>query len=279
MPWYPELFSAPALARFEEKRRGKKLIAVSYFTGVMAGEIDALIGSFIGEPEVHDPVRGRVKGAGAFAAFVAETNAWLEEQNVSIEDVDVTVTEHRGVEEVVLHLAGEGGPVDLPVAIVADGRSEGRIEELRIYFSTWPLTGRHANRPPLLQPDPALREPGVVGDYQSALAAGDLDAIMAAFEPGAYAREPAGGQYIHEGSEGLREFYGLLFSNDGGIPLEHCAVTDNGRACALEYNVVRWGRTELPPEAGIAVYVRGENGGLAAARIYDDVDPPLGLRK
>jgi len=30
------------------------------------------------------------------------------------------------------------------------------------------------------------------------------------------------------------------------------------------------------PEAGIAVYVRGASGQLAAARIYDDVDPPLG---
>ncbi len=46
-------------------------------------------------------------------------------------------------------------------------------------------------------------------------------------------------------------------------------------ACALEYNVVRWGRSELPPEAGVAVYVRGPSGKLAAARIYDDADPPL----
>lgn len=53
-------------------------------------------------------------------------------------------------------------------------------------------------------------------------------------------------------------------------------MTDNGRVCALEYNVVAWGGTELPPEAGIAVYVRGDSGKLAAARIYDDVDPPLG---
>ena len=45
--------------------------------------------------------------------------------------------------------------------------------------------------------------------------------------------------------------------------------------CALEYNVVRWGKTELPPEAGVAFYVRGESGKLAAARIYDDADPPL----
>jgi hypothetical protein len=31
----------------------------------------------------------------------------------------------------------------------------------------------------------------------------------------------------------------------------------------------------MPPEAGIAVYVRGDSGKLAAARIYDDADPPL----
>ena len=48
------------------------------------------------------------------------------------------------------------------------------------------------------------------------------------------------------------------------------------RLCALEYNVVRWGKTELPPEAGVAVYVRGPSGRLAAARVYDDAEPPLG---
>lgn len=47
-------------------------------------------------------------------------------------------------------------------------------------------------------------------------------------------------------------------------------------ACALEYNVVRWGKTELPPEAGVAVYVRGPSGKPAAARIYDDAEPPPG---
>ena len=81
---------------------------------------------------------------------------------------------------------------------------------------------------------------------------------------------------MHTGRDGLRAFYEWLFSNGGGIPLEHCTVTDNGRVCALEYNVVRWGRTDLPPQAGVAVYVRGESGKLAAARIYDDADPPLG---
>jgi hypothetical protein len=168
--------------------------------------------------------------------------------------------------------------VQVPVAIVADKQSDGRIDELRMYFSSWPLIGRHANRPPVLQPDPELRESDVVGEYQRALTAGDVEAIVAAFEPDGYAREPAGGQYVHRAPDGLRAFYEQLFSNGGGIALEHCALIDDERACALEYNVVRWGKTELPPEAGVAVYVRGQSGKLAAARIYDDVDPPLGPR-
>ena len=101
---------------------------------------------------------------------------------------------------------------------------------------------------------------------------------MAAFEPDGYAREPAGSEHVHQGPDGLRAFYEMLFSNDGGIPLEHCALIDDKRACALEYNVVRWGQTELPPQAGVAVYVRGNSGKLTAARIYDDVDPPLSSR-
>jgi hypothetical protein len=56
-------------------------------------------------------------------------------------------------------------------------------------------------------------------------------------------------------------------------------VIDDGRVCALEYNVARWGKTELRPQAGVAVYVRGDSGELAAARIYDDADPPVGPPK
>jgi SnoaL-like protein len=277
VPWVPELFSAPALARLRDRRRRERLDTVPFYAGLMTGETDALIGSFVGEPELHHPVRGRIRGERAFAEFAADTKAWLEEAEVTVEDLGHVRSERRSVGEGVLHVGGEGGPIELPVAVAADRRPDLRIEELRIYYSTWPLTGRHANRPPVLQPDPEVREPDVVGAYQRALAAGDLETIVDSFEPGGYAREPAGGDHLHRGPEGLRSFYGWLFSNGGGIPLEHCAVTSEGNVCALEYNVARWGRTELlPAEAGIAVYVRGESGKLAAARVYDDVDPPLG---
>ncbi len=275
MPFTPELFSAPLLERLGEHGR-RELVAVPYFDGLLAGEPDALVRSFAGVPELHDPVRGRVRGARAFAAFVSEAGSWLRRRNVAVEDVDHVITERHGFEEVVLHFDAEHGRVDLPVAIVADRQPDGRIEELRVYFSNWRLAGRHVHRPPLLQPDPELRAAGVVGDYQRALATGDVDAVVAAFEPDGYAREPAGVGHVHARLDGLRSFYELLCSNGGGIPLEHCAAIDDGRACALEYNVVRWGRTELAPQAGVAVYARGPSGRLAAARIYDDADPPLG---
>jgi hypothetical protein len=275
MPWAPELFSVPAREQLEEKR-GRKLVTVQFFDGLMTGELDPLIGSFAGEPELHHPVRGRIRGARAFEAYFDEMQTMFRQSIVSVEDVDRVVVKRHGFEETVVHFDGDAGRGGLPVAVIADKESDGRIDELRMYYSSWPLTGRHANRPPVLQPDPELRQSGVVAEYQAALAAGDVDAIVEAFEPDGYAREPAGSAYVHEGRDALRAFYERLFSNGGGIPLEHCAVIDDKRACALEYNVVRWGETELQPQAGVAVYVRGETGKLAAARIYDDVNPPTG---
>jgi hypothetical protein len=99
---------------------------------------------------------------------------------------------------------------------------------------------------------------------------------LAAFEPDGYARPPAGDHYLQRGHDGLRAFYRQWLSNTGGASLEHCALTDGMHACALEYNVLKPAHAGLPPEAGLAVYVRGTSGKLAAVRIYDAGDPPLG---
>ena len=104
VPWAPELFSAPALAQLQDSLRREELDTVPYFAGFLTGETDALIGSFAGEPEVHYPVRGRVKGERAFAAYAAATKAWLEEGEASVEDIGLLRTERRSVGEAVLHL-------------------------------------------------------------------------------------------------------------------------------------------------------------------------------
>jgi SnoaL-like domain len=115
--------------------------------------------------------------------------------------------------------------------------------------SQWPFTGRHHQRDPIL-PAGTEHPSDVVADYQAALAAGDVEAIVAAFEPDGYFREPSGPQYSVRGTQAMREFFTRFFSAGGGIGLEHCTITDDGTRCALEYNCVRWGSVELPPPGG-----------------------------
>ena len=102
---------------------------------------------------------------------------------------------------------------------------------------------------------------------------------MSTFEPDGYFREPIGPHYTHRGTHELRSFFTTCFSAGGGIALQPCAMTDDGVRCALEYNCVRWGRHDLPPQAGLGVYERGPDGLLAAARVYDDIEPPVELAR
>ena len=56
MPWMPELFSTPVVQRVLDERRQERLVALPFFDGLLAGEPDALVGSFAGEPRLCDPV-------------------------------------------------------------------------------------------------------------------------------------------------------------------------------------------------------------------------------
>jgi hypothetical protein len=95
------------------------------------------------------------------------------------------------------------------------------------------------------------------------------------FAPDGYLREPIGPHCLHRGAQELRSWFSTSFGAGGGISLQDCAVTDDGVRCAVEYNCVRWGPHDLPPQAGIAVFERGPDGLIVAARVYDDVEAPL----
>jgi hypothetical protein len=269
MPWVPELFSAPALAQLEAKRQ-QRVVDVPYFDGLTTGEVDALLGSFAGEPRIQHPLRGTIEGEYDFREFVAAVEHWVRDHVATVEDVHRSVLERRGFEEVVIHLERGGERIDLPHGMVADHAPDGRIEELRIYFSTLPLTGHRTERPPLLSADPGLREPVPVIEYERALATGSAEAVAAAFEEDGYAREADGAERVHRGAEEVRAFYEEQLA-DGAVELEDCVLVEDGDACALEYNVVRRGPGAPPPRAGLTVYERGAGGKLAAARIYDDL--------
>ena len=193
-------------------------------------------------------------------AYVAEMNAWLDQRNILVEDVDhVASGSDTASRRSFSTSTRRPAASTFRCAIVADKEPDGRIEELRIYFSSWPLTGRHLNRPPLLQPDPrgarggrdcrvparARRPATSTRSWPHSNRTG-MSASLRAFSTSTAA------------GTALRGFYTYMFSNGGGIPMEQCSIIDDGRACAVEYNVVRWGVSEVPPEAAMAVYVRGD---------------------
>ena len=156
--------------------------------------------------------------------------------------------------------------------LVADV-DEDSIRDLRVYHSTWPITGGHELRPPLMEYDLDVRPAEPIGTYHAALGAGDAEAADGVFEPDGTVREPAGSAYAHTGQD-RTDWYRMVLS-DGELHLELGTITDDGETLVYEYMVDQWGTVTLPPQSGAAAYTRSPVGGrLISARIYDDVDPP-----
>jgi hypothetical protein len=243
----------------------------SYLARLIAGDRAGLAAGFAGEPAIDDPLGGRVRGAAAFDRFLTERQAWLGQRAARVTLGRVTRGAERTVVEAMLDLREDNRKIALPVAVVGDRAPNGRVRALRVYHSTWPLTGKHQVRAPLLPAAPALPLTGAVAAYQRALAAGDVEGILATFEPDGYFREPSGGIYVHRGPAELRAFMTQILGA-GGIGLEHATRTDDGVVAAIEFNAVSFGARRLAPQAGLAIYERGPSGRLAAARIYDDVN-------
>lgn len=224
---------------------------------------------------IDDPQSGRIVGEASFGAYRDWSVEWLRARDARPQEIAVTVGETRIVGEFEIELTQDGRTFALPVAVVVEPDVAAAQLAIRVYHSQWPLLGHHVVRPPLLSRDPNVRESDVVGEYQAALAAGDTDRITATFDEDGCFREPAGGDFRVCGREVLREFFARFFSAGGGITLEHCTVTEDGVRTALEFNAVKWGSVEMPPQAGVAVYERGASGRLREARVYDDVQGPV----
>ena len=272
MPWLPEFVSAVELARRKTRAAGQADPVGKYFAALTEGDARTLETVWPGQVVVYDPRAGEIRGHAQLRQFVRQNQAWMTEHHARTQVVASTHGDGRAVVELLAQVEHDGRDVAWPIAVVAESPDD-RSVVFRTYCSQWPVDGQRHLRPAILPPGP--EHPGdVVGRYQAALAAGDTEAIVSTFTPDGCYREPIGPHAAHRGAGELRSFFAARFRAGGGIGLQDCAVTDDGVRCALEYTCVRWGRHDLPPQAGIGVYERGPDGLLAAARVYDDIEAP-----
>jgi len=273
MPWFPDFVAAAELARKQTRDDGLQDPAMHYLDALNGGDAHLLEQVWPGDVVVHDPKVGTVKGHRELRAFVKRNHEFLAAHHTRTEKVASTAAGDRAVYEILAHLTDDDGrEISWPVAVVAESSDDLSVE-FRSYCAVWPALAQPSVRPAILGPDD-VRFPGSVGRYQSAIAAGDVDAVTSAFEADGYYREAFGSDPLHRGTSELRAFFERGFAAGGGIGLEPCAVTDDGVCCALEYNLTRWGRHPVPSQAGLLVHERGPDGLLAAVRAYDDIAPP-----
>jgi hypothetical protein len=249
-----------------------------YFPALVSSQADQLVRRLGDRATVDDPIFGRTTGMPALARYLEEIAGWLAKHRGAFDKVAFVTGSDRDVTEGTLSLTFEGRAVKVPVAVVAE-RRPGREVEIRLYYSTKPIKGTRAVRSPLLPQDDEVTVPLQVATQLDALSRGDLAAVMASFENGAILRDAAGRTHAKEDEGGpLRAYYEALCPSAGagatgsGIEVLKGARADDGRICALEYTVVRVRGKNVAPQAGLAVYERGETGLLRAVRVYEDID-------
>jgi hypothetical protein len=244
-----------------------------YLPALVSAQAEQLVRRLGSRATVDDPLFGRTTGM-PLSHYLEQAAGWFTTRGASFERLVFTTGSDRDVTEGTLALTVEGKRVSVPIAVVAERRPEREVE-IRLYYSTKPIRGTATTRAPLVPRDDELTVPPPVAAHLQALARGDVQGVVASFEDGATLRDPAGETHVKTADGGsLRAFYERLFASDvprgPGIDVLKGARADDGRTCALEYTIARLHGRDVAPQAGLAVYERGESGLLRSARLYYD---------
>src|ERR1700722_256753 len=227
MPWFPEFTSAVELVRLQTREAGRADPVGHYVAALNKQDATDLETAWPGQVVIYDPRAGEVRGHRQVRHFFSQNELWLAGMNRRTQTVASTAADGKAVVELVVHLTQDGRDVAWPLAVVAESHDD-RSVVFRTYCSQWPLIGRHEVRPPILEPGAGPPPGGIVGQFQDAVASGDVDGAVRAFGPDGYFREPIGPQYTHRGPGELRAYFTECFIDGGAVVREQCVVTEEG---------------------------------------------------
>ena len=235
-----------------------------------------------------DTPYGRFEGLAAIRAFASGWNARFGASESAAVPCIQTHGGGRAALEASVRFV-RGGAIDaIPMFVIADDRTPGKLDEVRIYVPYGMLPDWTPYRAPIfpaerLTPgDPALLT-GAVREYYEALhtwPAADVDRILNCMGEGivlggyrwcdAVPPRPEGEtpkETVRRSFEKMRSYI------PSGVAMRYETVIDDGRTAVLEWVhvVSQKGRREFGRIAmsGIAAYERGEDGLLCSVRILD----------
>jgi len=244
-----------------------------YFPALIDGATPALGRRLGGRATLDDPMFGRATKLPELEAELAKAATWLREHAASYQRTAFTTGVDRDVTEGQLSLTFESKTVILPVAVVAEKRRSREVE-VRTYYCTQPIRGSFAPRPAMLEEGAEVTLPKVVSDHLDALAAGNVDGVLATFESHGSLRESRG-VVRAKADATMREYYERILSPGSakrGLEMKRAGAADDGRTCAIEYTLVRACGKDVTPQAGLIVLERGESGLLRSVRLFDDLE-------
>jgi hypothetical protein len=245
-----------------------------YFPALVAAQASALALRLGDRATVDDPLFGRSTGMSEIGPRLTEMASWFAAHDAGFDNFGFVTGSDRDVTEGTLTLTMNGERVRVPVAVVAERRREREVE-IRAYYATRALREKLSPRGELLPSDDGTAVPPPVAAHLDALSRGDAAGVVASFEQGGTVRTADGATHAKVDPDGgpLATYYAQLVRGErgaGGLQIRNNARADDGRTCALEYTVLRFRGSEVPPQAGLAVYERGESGLLRTVRVYDD---------
>lgn len=267
--------NSPELRFMEAVCAGKTEEALSFFRekklfGDVPPAIDAPYGRFEGLEGIRSFAEGFVSRFHADVAFLMP--------------VIQTVANGRVASELVVNFVVAGEIEEVPMFVIADMRTSGTLDEVRIYCHFSFVPGLQAYRKPIFpvahreMGDPGLLT-GAVREYYEALhhtPAVDVDRICKVFGPGCKfgGYEPWGRAAHHGDPAELRASYERMATYiPRCVGMRYETIIDDGRTCVIEWVhiVSRAGQEELGRIAmsGVAAYERGDDGLLCAIRISD----------
>ena len=261
-----------AAAQLDALQAEMQHAAHGYFRALLAKDPDALRALFAGEPSIDDPATGRIQGEASLPEHVGKMHDALGTRARHYVPIALVQTPERTVATGRIALAEAGSVAMLPVASVWDRDANGGFTALRAYYSLGVLTGRRGERAPVLSPAEGLALPDVIATHLSALAADDVQALVGTYDQQCLA--PLG-LILMDPEDKVRGEYGAMLGQDGGITLQPCTVTATNEACAVEYVTTRWDGSEVPPQAGMALFEL-RDGRICQVHVFADLGPEPG---